>query len=95
MSKAQEVLIEIKKFFDNGDTVSGGALVFDDERASETMAVGRVMAYSRIKQCNDFWSWLFHEWDMRDHWDGPYILWRKHGYRIFGFEFEWLYKEKD
>lgn len=41
-----------------------------------------------------FWSWLYWDWDSRHHWDGPYILWREHGVRIFGLTIEWLYKEK-
>lgn len=43
------------------------------------------------KQCNGFCAWLLHEWDMRDHWDGPYKLWRRHGIRFLGLEVEWVY----
>lgn len=32
MDKAHEILVQIKKFFDEGNVVSGSALLFDDDR---------------------------------------------------------------
>ena len=53
------------------------------------------MKYTPIRGCSTFGAWLFSEWDMRHHWEGPYDLWRVHGFRILGFEFERVYRQKD
>ncbi len=52
------------------------------------------MTFSWPSECTSLSSWFYWDWDSRDHWENPYILWRKHGIRIFGIEFEGLYKEK-
>lgn len=49
--------------------------------------------YSPLKECASFQTWLISEWDVRAHWDGPSRLFRKHGIRFLGHEFEWLYLE--
>jgi len=49
------------------------------------------LAWSWPWECNGFFAWLFYEWDMRDHWNGPTKLFRRHGYRVFGLETEWIY----
>jgi len=53
------------------------------------------MKYVKISECSNFWSWLFFQGDWRHHWEGPYVLWRESFWRICGFEFSSLYKQRD
>lgn len=53
------------------------------------------MIYTPVSQCNGFFAWLWHNWDFRTGWDGPYCEIRTVGFRLFGWEWEWMERREN
>ena len=45
------------------------------------------VSWTKPSECLTFWDWLYAYWNLRAGWDGPCVMLREHGHRIFGFEF--------